>query len=476
MFRKTWITGLLFFICTSYLWGFDQNPEFEYIDTLIKNQKYEIASQKIGEILSKSPENPDALMYKGVLIFYSESISSIKKGIWQNIDSIYEPNFRENDLENAIISKETANKISAIFLKALEKEPGKMNVQLALCYVYAKAGMKSELISRFPELKKFSTAQDKMQYNMAEYARIISKQKSIDEAIEVYREINKLYPEDGNIYNDMGLLFYENGNLENSLELFRKAQETGNLDKSTLENLLLVYSLTGDYDKLQKTANILSAEEKDKTDIIYQALLQRIQNKPDWYNTLTRYSNPNNSKKEINSFVNALQKSLVTNNYNNFIETTRYNVPAPMLALNYEWALRNYPDKFINLYNYADFLTYYHHYSRAIEIYKNILNQKLPTNKNQDEEFSFSYAWALYKSGRNLQSLQHWKKLVNSSNFYKKSAASYFLGKYFLEKKDFAQANKYFSLVKDKPDASKYALFCLGLYNTMAEQGVLDNP
>jgi len=443
----------------------EENPEYEYIDTLIKNQKFQIADKKIDEMLAKNPDNPDALMYKGVIIFYSESINPADSGKWQNLDSIYEPDYRQNTVENAIITPETANKIAGYFLKAIQVEPAKMNIQLALCFAYAKAGMKSELISRLPDLKKYSKEQDKMQYNMAEYARIIARQKTIEDGIDVYKEINKLYPEDGNIINDMGVLYYENGLIDNSMAFFQKAQATGNLDKSTLENLLLIYSLTGDYARLLTTAKTLSTQEKDGTDVIYQALEQRLQNKAEWSKTISAYVHREDSKKDLNFFVNTLQKSLLTENYSKFIESTRYNVPAPMLALNYEWALKNYPDKFLNLFSYAEFLTYYHHYSKAIEIYKSILRQNIVMTNSQKEEFNFYYAWALYKSGQNLQSLQYWKKLIDSDNFYRKSAASYFIGLYFYEQKDYSEAKKYFSFVKDTPDKSKYAEFCKTLFN-----------
>jgi hypothetical protein len=465
MLQKIKITILMVFISFSRVFGVETNAEYDYIDTLIKNQKYDIADKKVDELLDKNPENPDALMYKGILIFYSESRSSTVVGVWQNIDSIYEPEYKEDAVENSIITPETASKISGFFLKAIKTDPAKMSVQLALCYAYAKAGMKPELIARLPDLKKYATAKDNMQYNMAEYARIIAKQKTIEDGIDVYKEISRLYPEDGNIINDMGVLYYENGYIDNSLEFFRRAEATGNLDKNTLENLLLVYSLTGDYDQMLKTAKTLSIKEKDGSDIIYQALEQRLQNKSEWLKTISNYVNHNDAKKDIGFFVNSLQKTMLTSNYSKFIESTRYNVPAPMLALNYEWALKNYPDRFLNLFNYAEFLTYYHHYSKAIEIYKSILTQNIAMNDSQKDEFNFYYAWALHKSGQGLQSLQYWKKLVNSENFYRKSAASYFLGKYFFEKKDFLQARKYFSFVKDKPDKSKYAEFCLGLFN-----------
>ncbi|MDH4263152.1 MAG: tetratricopeptide repeat protein [Spirochaetia bacterium] len=469
MIQKLKIAALLFFIYSSSVFTNETNSQFEYIDTLIKNQKYDIANTKLDDLLLKNPNDSDALMYKGVLIFYSESVNQTQIGVWQNIDSIYEPEYKEDAVENSVITPETANKISTYFLKAIKVDPAKMNVQLALCYAYAKAGMKSELISRLPDLKKYSSEKDKMQYNMAEYARILARQKSVEDGIDVYKEIIKLYPEDGNILNDIGVLYYEHGFIDNSMEYFNKAQTAGNLDKNTLENLLLIYSLTGEYNKLLSTAKILSSQEKDRNDVIYQALEQRLENKSEWVKTISYYVNQDDSKSNIDSFVNTLQKSMLTDNYSKFLETTRYNVPAPMLALNYEWALKNYPDKFVNLFNYAEFLTYYHHYSKAIEIYKSILLQNIVMDDEQKEEFNFYYAWALHKSGQDLQSQQYWKKLINSKNFYKKSAASYFLGKYYFEKKDFSSARKYFSFVKDNPEKSKYAEFCLGMFNQMAK-------
>ncbi|MDH4198795.1 MAG: hypothetical protein OEV66_00290 [Spirochaetia bacterium] len=438
---------------------------YEFIDSLIKSQKYDMADEKLNELLKTNPDNPDALMFKGILIFYRDAISPDEKEAWQGIDSIYEPDFKANSFENSSISPETAAKISGYFNKALKIDPSRMNIQLGLCYAYSKAGMKEELISRLPELKKYSTPADKMQYNMSEYARILARQKTVMDGIDVFNEIIKLYPEDGNIVNDMGVLYFENGMLDESMKYFHQAEKTGNLDRNTLENLMLVYSLTGDFKKVEIMSQLLSSADKNNLNVVYEALHQRLQGDPDWIETLKKFHSRGNDKDDVNLFVSALRKSASQGTFEKMISTAHYNLPAPLLVLNYEWAIKRFPDQFDTLFNYAEFLNFYRHYPKAVEIFKKIIDQNMTLNGDEKEKFNFYYAWALYSSGKKLQAQQYWKKLLSSDDFYRKSAASFFLGRYYYEKKDYTMAKKYLSYSKDSPDKSKYAEFSLNIFN-----------
>lgn len=437
---------------------------YDFIDTLIKNQKYKLAGDKLDEILKEDPKNPEALMFKGVILFYNESVSLKKNGQWKAIESIYEPEFVESDLANTTITKETAKKISDYFLHALEGNPEHMNVQLALCYAYAKAGMYKELISRFPYLKKYSLENDNMQQNMIEYGLIVARYHSFDSGLEVLKKIQELYPDDSNVLSEIALLYFQNGHINKSLDVLYKLEDNTGLTKEAIEKLLLVYSTTGEYSRVLKIAGKTANEMEDG--MVYKALEERLENNLAWSETLRSYlgqkNDPNN---DVENFAVILRKSARKKTLEKHIESTQYNLPAPMLAMNHEWGSMEYPREFDTLFNYADFLAYYGYYNKALSLFKKIIEQKILMREDQKEDLYFHYAWALHKSGQTLKAHQYWKPLIESQDFYKKSAASYFMGKYFYDKKDYDIAKKYFSFVKDNPGKSKYADFCLSMYN-----------
>lgn len=443
----------------------DNNVQFQYIDSLIKNQKYDLANEKLDNLLKQNPDNVDALMLKGILIFSQDSLNVKLNSPWKSMDSIYDPNPEEESIESAHITKETAMKVSSYFLKALKVDPARMNVQYGLCFALAKGGLTDDLIARFPELKKYAKPEDYAQFSMSEYAKIIARHASVNEAMRVFDEIVKLYPDDGNVLSEIAIMYFENGQLNQSMKYVYLAEKKGHLDKSMLASFMLLHSIKGEYNATIKNASILSKLDHNQDKLLYRALKKRLDNKPGWEKILQKYLAHTKGKTDLSFFASSVLKLSESDRLEDFLDSFQFRIPAPLLVLNYEWGLKKYPNQFKLILEYADFLTYYYSYEKAIQLYRKIVDQKLIKNSAQEEDFNFYYAWALHRSGQVLKAQQYWKRLLDSSSFYKKSAASYFLGSYFFHKKDYPEARKYFSLVKDYPDKSKYAGFCQTMFN-----------
>src|SRR6185312_8194057 len=116
---------------------------------------------------------------------------------------------------------------------------------------------------------------------------------------------------------------------------------------------------------------------------------------------------------------------------------------------------------FMPAFKYAESLTYNSRYTDALKAFKEIQTDTITAKEKEDLDFYM--AWALYKTGNKKEANTHWEPLLKSADFYRKSAAAYFIGKSYLDNKDKATANKYFSMVSDSGSKSKYANYCANL-------------
>ncbi|MDH4128581.1 MAG: hypothetical protein OEV44_07515 [Spirochaetota bacterium] len=129
--------------------------------------------------------------------------------------------------------------------------------------------------------------------------------------------------------------------------------------------------------------------------------------------------------------------------------------------------MRRFTKKFDSMFNYSELLTYYKLYDAAIKSFKIIETKRIKMNKIQREGFYFYYAWSLQQLNMKIDANYRWKKLLTSKNFFKKSAAAYFLGKNLLEEGKKKEAINLFKMISQKPSESKYATYCWNLLKTI---------
>ena len=122
--------------------------------------------------------------------------------------------------------------------------------------------------------------------------------------------------------------------------------------------------------------------------------------------------------------------------------------------------MEKFPEKFEPYYLHAKMLTYYKYYDIAIDIFKTIEKNNFPIAKKNLDNYHFLYAWALQDSNKNIEASKKWKLLLNSSDFYIKSAACYFYGKFLFNKGQKEKAFEIFKKVSGKGSDSKYATYC----------------
>jgi len=439
-----------------------EEPELASVKQLIQENKFEQANKLLDEVLGKNPKSVNALMYKGNIIFYQASNANGIQLYGNSEENIYNSDIGSIGPGSSTISREAGQAIAKYFLRALAINPDRMDIQLGLCWTYANAGMTDELISRFPILKK-RAGRDGIQYNMGDYARVVLNDHSFDDGIRVYREVMRLYPQDGNIVNDVGGMYFTHGRLKESLPYFEKAGKSNQADSKTFQNLVLIFSITGDYDRAQKYFDRLSAKEKKAGNVLYRGLVKHLRGDKTWVSDIRKYAaSPSAEHKDFAGTLIALDKKP---DYKTFEATLKPRIDTYYLIVHDNWATKQFPDQFEVMYQFGDLMTYYNNHEKAIAYY----DRAKPSNPTQMDNLYFNKAWSLYQLGRENQANNLWKKLLDSDNYYQKSAAAYFLGNYHYKRKEYSQAKAYFARVKDGASKSKYANFCSNLYDEIEE-------
>ena len=463
---KSIFFSLFLFLClaTSHT-GFAETLDFSAIQAAIKDSKLEDAEQLVDAILKTEPDNVNALMYKGNILYFRGSNKGGIQLYGNEEESIYDSSMGFIGEGSSLVSPDIAKQVAIYFQRALQREPERADIQMGLCWTYANAGLKDELISRFPHIKKYNTKED-LQYNMGDYARIIANDYSLEDGIEVYQAITKLYPHDGNLVSDIGAVYFQHGNLGKAVEYFTKAAAMSERDEMTLANLVLINSVIDDYEKSLYYQELVSEMKGNDIHLLYRALVQRLAGTPNWQAHANTFiaNHADDSDNPYKAMAQSLLPADGKYSFEQYTASTAHKVDTHFVMLNTVWASKSFPDKFEPIFELADIYTYYHNYDKAIALYKAIEQKKLATTQDMRDKLNFYYAWALHSTGQTADANQHWQQLLNSDEFYYKSAACYFLGNYHYQRGELKQAKKYFSQVKDDASKSKYANFSSNLY------------
>lgn len=447
-----------------------ETTDFSAIEAAIKDRDLDNAETRVDAILKNEPGNVNALMYKGNILFFRGSNTGAIQLYGNEDESVYNSDIGEIGEGSSLTTPEVAKNVAVYFKRALDKAPQRMDIQLGLCWTYANAGMKDELIARFPALRKYSNNKPDLQYNMGDYARVIVENYSFEDGIAVYREISRLYPDDGNIINDIGAMYMKRGDPDTALKYFKQGAGKKNRDDATLANLALVSAIVGEYDQAAQAQQMLSAYKKDTTSHLFDALNKRLKKEPGWQEEVQAFIKQNKGKKGYKGYVEfagTLLPAAGKYTIEQYKAGEKKDVPSHFHAINDEWAAREFPDQFDAVFALADSMTYYHNYRKAVVLFERMDKAKLAKGQDQLEQINLLYAWALYRAGQLDAANERWKTLLDSKNFYNKSAASYFLGNYYYKKKDYKQAAGYFSRVKGDASKSKYANYCSNLYDAI---------
>jgi len=203
--------------------------------------------------------------------------------------------------------------------------------------------------------------------------------------------------------------------------------------------------------------------KKDHVWLMYAALLNYYRGKESWKAQMNEIVKGRGQSKDEISFAKYMLSQKNKNDFKSYIksveliETVELIEKPAYLILMHKRASDQFKDRFEPLFQYGEIMNRYRHYRQSIASFKAIFDRKLSLTDEQREMVNFHYAWALQDSGRRNEANNLWQAVLQSKNFYVKSAAAYFLGKNALADGKKADAIKFYKLVSGSAKDSKYA-------------------
>ncbi|CAN5327561.1 hypothetical protein BH09BAC1_BH09BAC1_18310 [soil metagenome] len=421
------------------------------------------AERLVDQYLKEDPKNVDALMYKGNVVYYkykfNDGIYKLTKGSLVSLISVTDENIYESTIaklgeHQEIVPADVANEAIQYWLLAVSINHKREDIHLGISHLYSISLQTDKLINYLPTAAKNSNLSA---YDMANYARNIKERGKWEDAMKVYVKISEIFPDLGGILSDIAYEYFEKGDAKMAIQYIDQALLRKNVDEMTYGNAFFMLSVMGDYERALKALKAQSKLTKTEQYLLYQGIVELLQNKPSWKKSLESYQlSPTATKKGkalAEMLLNPKFKTDLTtlDNLSNTIDVNDgYKLPL------YEYFYKNNTtNTFEPLYAYAEALTYNLRYPEAVKIFAVANVTNIPEKLRDD--YYLHYAWAKYSSGDAKGALSLWEPLLKSEDFFNRSAAAYFMGKYYLEVGNKAQAKEYFSLFANSPSKSKYA-------------------
>ena len=131
-----------------------QNNVIDDVTGLINQGKIEEASERIEWYQKKYPNNVDVLMMKGNVILnqYFFDTPGVSLSVNDN-ESIYDSSIAFVGEAPNVIPEAVAREVASYWIRCLNIDNSRSDIHKGLCYLYAMALMKDELIAHLPKMK-----------------------------------------------------------------------------------------------------------------------------------------------------------------------------------------------------------------------------------------------------------------------------------------------------------------------------------
>ncbi|MEZ4934877.1 MAG: tetratricopeptide repeat protein [Saprospiraceae bacterium] len=433
----------------------------EDIRALIQAGRLAEAENLTNRYIVDDPINIDLLMMKGNVVLNKYIVEEqAQLSLRPNYEEdIYKLGQLEKGPHPVTVDRTTAEKVARLWRAAATLDPSRKDLQLGICQVYAISGMKEELLAYLPTAKEKAAGLDELHIQLARYARNLQERGDFDGAMEVYEKVAELFPEYPGLLSDMAGEYFYAGQLEKAKEYLRRSLAVLNADEATLGNAFFLSSMMGDYDTALEAIRRLPGNGS----LLYEGVLKFYRNEKKWEKPIEKFlsENPDSSDAKAANILVAKDFKLDMDNYIGIIEN---DLGDPTKILIHEKFRET--KTFLPAFNAAEAYCYNRRYDAAVAIFSEIENGDFDLDADDREQFLFYNAWSLHQDGQLSASVKIWEQLLDSEDFYKKSAAHWFVGKYYFDQGDKAKGRAYFSKMAVDPSASKYATMC---WNYMGE-------
>jgi tetratricopeptide (TPR) repeat protein len=451
--------------CSLAQTAYCKNDVLDVIGGLIQNGNINEADQKIGYYMKRYPNDVDVLMMKGNV--------ELNKGLLDDGALELRVNEEESVFDNSIgsiteqtkkVSKQYADSVEYYWKKAVSIDKSRVDIHKGLCTLYGWSSQKEKLIDYLPTLKKYVENNCQSAYSMGDYARLVQERGSFADAISVYKAITKLFPDCAGFYSDVASVYFKEGRMKAAKCYIDSSLMKSNKDAMVYDNAYFMYTIWGDYDKALICIK-KSSEIKGSKDWLFAEFLKAyVRNEPTMRVMGERILNDKDIKnmekeRKIVSIILDNNNNVI---YDKLIEVRPYT--SDDLMIQNKW-ISVLPNDARPLLKYALIQCQNKNYTEAIKAYKQLLTLQNKLSKSQNDSVNFYYAWSLYDSGDRTGSISYWQRLFSATDFYIKSAATYFYGRILLDSGKKEEAIKVFETVSDKASSSKYATYCWNLVN-----------
>jgi len=452
---------LLFTFLSVHHTSFAQQNIIDDIESLIKAGKIAEADNLTNRYLVDDPVNTDLLMMKGNVLLNQHIIEQqAQLSIRPNYnESIYDMNVLENGPHPISLDKKTAGRIAKLWWAAATLDPAREDMDLGLCQVYAISDMADALVAYLPTLKEKVVNVEDLHYQMATYARNLKERGDFEGSVAVYKEIARLYPEKKGLLSDIAGEYFFADQADSARHYIQLSLANAGTDETILGNAFFISSLLGDYDTALEAIRRLPGNGN----LLYEGVLKFYRGEKKWQKPLEKFLQGNPDSTDAIAAKVLIDKDLKLN-LDTYLRLTELDLGDATKILIHQkfWEAGG----FLPIFNTAETYSFNHQFRKAVSVFANIGEKELNMDAEDRETYLFYYAWALRQNGQLDAAKEQWAKLLGSSDFYKKSAAHWFVGKYFFDKGEKEKGREYFAKMATDPSASKYATMC---WNYMGE-------
>lgn len=456
---------LVFFTIGSAISYAQEEPPIESIiediRALLQAGKLAEAENLTNRYIVDDPTNVDLLMMKGNVVLNKYlGEQQAQMSLRPNYEeSIYKVSQLEKGPNPVTVDQKTAQKVTKLWRAAATLDPQREDLHLGVCQVYAIAGMKEELLAYLPIAKEKAAGLDELHIQLARYAQNLQERGDFEGGMEVYKTVAELYPEYPGLLSDIAAEYYYAGEMDQSKKYLQQSVVAANDDQATLGNAFFLSSLMGDYDAALKMLQQLPGNSH----YLYEGLIKLYRGEKKWEKLIQKYleSNPDSTDAKAGGVLMDKDFQLDMDHYIGIIE---HDLGDPTKILVHE--IFRKMDSYLPLFNAGETYCFNKRYAAAVDAFSAIKERNLTVEEEDEESYRLYYAWALHENNQREASVEQWSTLLESSDFYKKSAAHWFIGKYHFDQGDKSKGREYFSKMAVDPSASKYATMC---WNFMGE-------
>ncbi|MCC6723797.1 MAG: hypothetical protein IT258_04765 [Saprospiraceae bacterium] len=423
---------------------------------LMKAERLGEAEDLVNRYLLQDPLNIDAIMMKGNVVLNKYLYEArLQNSLLRNFyEDVYEAGIVEKGERPVVVPDSVATSVERFWVAALKLEPNREDIQLGLCQLYALSLQSKKLLPQLKAAKDHSKNDDDLPIQLSNYARYLGDRGDFEGMMAAYWQIRQLFPANTGLLSDMAGEYFFNGKMDSARHYLRLSLKDEKADQTVLGNAFYLGAMLGDY----KLALSALQRMPGTSHLLFEGILKFKEGDKKWRKPLEKFLQSNPDSTEA-AFASALLADTFKLDLDNYLALNALQ-PGDAFKLPIHEKFRETGD-FLPYFNTAETLCFNKCHARADEAFRLLEQQtNLQLEATDRDNINFYHAWSLHELKRHDEALPYFEKLLESEDFYKKSAACWFIGKRHFDLGDKPKAREYFSMVAGDAAGSKFATMC----------------